>query len=309
MSNLNFKLAGEYKILVKKADGSVIETDWFPNMILDQGLDRIGNGANSVIAYAQVGTGTTAPSALQTSLISYVAGSASSLAPDSISNSGSPNYETTYTWDFTFAQGAVVGNITELGVGWSASGSTLFSRALILDNLGSPTSITIIALDQLTVYYRLKIIPPLGDITGSVTIGGTPYDYTARVSSAGTFANALWTFWGTQVAQSGSLIVGRAAQTYGAGSVLGAITGNPTISSGTASGTATGSSYTPGSFTRDFTYTWSITQGNATGGVQSIVFVYGVQDSMKFQYRFDTVIPKDNTKTMSITTNISWNRV
>jgi len=310
MSNFNLKLAGEYKIVVNKADGTTVETDWFSNLILDQGLDRIGAGWNQVIAYAQVGTGTIAPAVTQISLETPAGGSTQQTSPNGgIVNSGAPAYETTYTWSFAFAQGAVVGNITEIGVGWAATGSTLFSRALILDNLGNPTSITIVAIDQLTVFYRLKIVPPLSDITGTVTIGGTPYNYTARVAQAGSFANATWTFWASQIAQAGSLVPPRGALTYGSGSVLGAITGSPTLASGTSTTSISSGTYTPGSFNRDATVTWSISQGNATGGIQAIAFNYGVQDSMRFQYRFDTVIPKDNTKTMSITSNISWNRV
>lgn len=308
--SFNLQLAGEYKIVVNRADGTVYETDWFKNIILDQGLDRMGNGSSSVIGYAQVGTGTTAPDPLQTSLVSPVAGSAlQSSANGGISNSGSPNYETTYTWFFTFSQGSVVGNITEVGVGWSSSGSTLFSRALILDNLGSPTSITIVALDQLTVYYRLKIIPPLSDVSGSVTIGGTPYTYTARVANVGSFANATWTFWTAQASQTGSLIQLDNAATYSSSSVLGAITGTPTSSSGTATTTITAGSYTPGSFTREHTCTWSISQGNATGGIGAILLEYNYNASMDFQYKFDTPIPKDNTKVLSLTASISWNRV
>ena len=307
-------MGGEYKIVVTKPDGTTHETGWFDNIILNQGLDRIGSSVNQVISYAQVGTGTSTPAITQTGLDAPIAGSAQQTSPNGgVTNSGSPTYTENFVWFFAFAQGAVVGNITEIGVGWAASGNTLFSRALILDNLGSPTSITIVAIDQLTVYYRLKIVPPVSDVSGTVTIGGTPYNYTARVANVGSFSNSTWTFWASQIGRPGSLtypntVDSSSAPTYGAGSVLGAITGSPTLASGT-SGTATAGTYTPGTFTRDDTWNWTIAQGNATGGVQAIMLGYSVQGFAQFQYRFATPIPKDNTKTMSLTTRITWTRI
>lgn len=304
---LHTKLAGEYRMVVTRADGTEQDTGWFDNLVLNSGLDRIGNATSNfyVITNAQVGTGTSAPAATQTALDAWVAGSASSTSSSSITNSGAPNYETTRAWTFTFAQGAVVGNITEIGVGWATNGS-LFSRARILDNLGSPTSITLVALDQLTVYYRLKITPLVTDMTGTVVISSVSYPYTARVSNAGTFGNATWLFAGAQAGWSGSVvgIYGSAGQTFAAGSVLGAITGSPTLSSG-STGTVAAGPYTAGTFYRDDVWTWNATQGNATGGIQCIVFPFAFS-SVNFQYRFSTVIPKTNTNTLSLTTRISW---
>lgn len=310
MINLSIKLAGEMRVVVNRPDGTIHDTGWFNNLILNQGLDRIGSATNTVIGYAQVGTGTSTPVATQVGLDSPVAGSAQQTLPNGgITNSGNPTYNSNISWFFTFAQGAVVGNITEIGVGWaSGTGNTLFSRALILDNAGLPTSITVTSIDQLTVYYRLTITPPVTDLTGSVVIGGTSYDYTARVATVGSFCNSSWIFWASQIGQSGSLPYPFSSSTYGAGSVLGSITGSPTLASGTA-GTVTPGTYTPGAYQRTDTWNWSTAQGNASGGIQAIVFAYGPQSSMFYQYRFDTVIPKDNTKIMSIVTRITWTRV
>ena len=311
MINFDIKLGGEYKLVITKPDGTKQETGWFSNLILNQGLDRIGTSSNQIISYAQVGTGNVAPAITQIGLNSFLAGS-SQFTGVPVTNSGAPTYISNHVWNFPFAQGAVVGNITEIGVGWAPTGNNLFSRALILDNLGSPTSITLVAIDQLTVYYRLKVVPPLTDVSSTVTIGGTPYNYTARVSSVGSFVFSSYTFWASQIGQAGSMVypytAGTAGQTYGAGSVLGTITGTPTVQSGTG-GSVTPGTYTPGTYTRDDTFNWSITQGNATGGIQAIVFYFAPQGGVSFQYRFTTVIPKDNTKTLSITTRITWTRI
>lgn len=310
MINFDIKMGGEYKIVITKPDGSIQETGWFDNIILNQGLDRIGSSTNEVIGYAQVGTGTSIPAITQVGLDLPLAGSALQSSPNGgRTSAGSPTYTSNFVWFFTFTQGSVIGNITELGVGWASSGNTLFSRALILDNLGVPTSIAITNVDQLTVYYRLKIVPPLTDTTSSITISGTPYSYTGRVANVGSFASSIWNFWASQIGTLGSLTYPRRSYVYSAGSVIGPVTGEPTNLLDGGYANATPGTYTPGTYTRTDTFNWSISQGNGVGGIQAIVLEYDVQGFMDFQYRFNTVIPKDNTKTLSITVGITWTRI
>jgi hypothetical protein len=310
MIDLQTKLAGEYRLVINRADGNVEDTGWFDNLILNQGLDYLGNSLGlGIVRYAQVGTGTSTPVATQTALDARVAGTESSPAGAqavTATNEGAPLYRTLLTYAYPFAQGSVVGNITEVGVGISAAaGNNLFSRARIVDNLGAPTSITIVALDQLTVYYRVRIIPPLTDATGTVSISSTNYNYTMRVSNVASFANVQFLLNSSnnfsQAQNAGHLA-------YPAGSVLGAITGFPSGSPG-VDGTATTSSYTNGTYYRDVTFNWSISQGNAAGGIQCIKFVWPQSYSvLQFQVRFDTVIPKTNTNVLALNVRYSWAR-
>lgn len=310
MINLETKLAGEYRMVVNRSDGTVDDTGWFDNLILNQGLDYLGNSALAgyIVRCAQVGTGTSTPVATQTALDSRIAGTTSSPDNQAVSavNEGAPLYRTLLTYVFPFAQGSVVGNVTEVGVGATTTAGNLFSRARIVDNLGAPTSITIVALDQLTVYYRVRIAPPLSDATGTVTISGTPYNYTMRVANVGSFANVQFLLNSSQSFSYASDSSGQI--TYPAGSVLGPITGIPT---GTAAsgGTAVTSSYTIGNYFRDATFNWSISQGNAAGGIQCIRFTWPQSYSViQFQVRFDTVIPKTNTNVLALNVRYSWAR-
>lgn len=320
MSHLNLTtgISGEYKLVINRADGTIEETNWFSNIILDTGMDRMGlTTANIwVLQYARVGTGNSTPVATQTSLDAQIAasnqnGTAPATSPV-IVNEGAPLYRTTQTHSFAFNQGAVVGNISEIGVGWATTGTSLFSRALILDNLGSPTTITLVALDQLTVYYRIRLVPQVTDTTGSVTISSTPYTYTARVANVGSFGNFSNLFRGPVQDVLGSLTTpyGPDSTTHSAGSTLGAVTSVPTLQSGAAPTVAFGT-YSNGSFFRDDIFTWSITQGNATGGIQCITLAYVSAGGsyIRYQYRFDTVIPKTSTNTLTLTVRISWARV
>lgn len=298
--NFNIGVAGEYNIVVARADGTIEETGWFPNLILNQGLDRLANPAGSNLRYCQVGSGSIAPAVTQTGLQTFVAGGGNASTPDSYVNEGSPSYNTLYTFSYVFTQGAVVGNITEVGVGWLTTGPNLFSRALILDNLGVPTSITLVSIDQLTVYYRLKLVPPLTDATGSFTISSTTYNYTARVAQVGSFA--VWPYSTDYLTQPDGVYV------FPAGSALGPITGIPTGSLLSGSN-GVPQSYSPGSYFRDAVWTWSVSQGNAVGGIQCIVFFWVPASTMAFQYRVDTPIPKTNTRVLTITVRQSWARV
>jgi hypothetical protein len=309
MIDLQTKLAGEYRLVINRADGNVEDTGWFDNLILNQGLDLLGNsGGQGIVRYAQVGTGTSTPVVTQTALDARVAGAESSPAGAqavTATNEGAPLYRTLMTYAYPFAQGSVVGNITEVGVGTTAATGGLFSRARIVDNLGAPTSITIVALDQLTVYYRVRMIPPLADATGSVSISSTNYNYTMRVANVASFMNV-------QFLLNSSLNFSQAQNSghvaYPAGSVLGPITGVPTGTPG-VDGTAVTSSYTTGTYYRDATFNWSITQGNVVGGIQCIRFIWPqTYSAMQFQVRFDTPIPKTNTNVLSLNVRYSWAR-
>lgn len=307
MSISTFKLGfqGEYNLVVRRPDGSTYETGWFKNIITDIGLDRLAT--SGALLAARVGTGTSVPVAGNTDLDNQIA-STTSETYQGASNSGAPLYKTTVTYSYAFAQGAVVGNITELGIGWAATGATLFSRALILDTGGSPISLTITAIDQLTVYYRLIVTPPLSDMVGTVNISGTDYGYTARIGAVSSFF-AQDVFTGTDRIP----LTNTNANThiaYAAGCSLGSITStglSGTSSSFNPSSVSYGS-YTPGSYFANTTINMSISLANLSGGVQGYYLPLS-NTAFRIQYRFDTPIPKDNTKTMSLTFRSSWARV
>lgn len=305
----NLNLVGEYRYEVRRNGNIVEESDWFHNVILLQGLNRLGlvESGNATTNVSRIGTGTSAPTNIQTQLDAQVASSTYSSAISSSVNSGSPNYITTLTFGYPYAQGAVVGNMTEIGTGWSSTGATLFSRALILDSSGNPTSITITAIDQLTVYYRLSAIPDLSDKFGVINIGGVNYNYTLRPRDIGTYMKSTAMFTNPQIGFPGYTFVPLGSSTSAATTQLSAITTSPALSG--VSGTSTAGTYSSNSYFRDDVFNWSISQGNATGGVG--IFLYGwggpVQEgTVEYQMRVDTPVPKDDTKTMSLTARIAW---
>ncbi len=308
-------LKGEYRLVLNEGTDREKDTGWFPNLITDGGLDRLAINNPDIFHYSSIGTGTTAPANADTTLQAYVAQS-STRTLDSSSNDGASTYIAQTQSHWVYTQGAVVGNMAEVGVGWGALGTTLFSRARILDAGGSPTTLTVVALDQLTVYYKLTCTPQLTDITGTVSISGTSYNYTGRISGCASFFSSIGTIFGNASGSRFGLPSGsggfgmntRSTQT------LGAITSTPSgTSTNAAAGSGTVAAYVAGDKHLDGTFSVSPSEGNSVGGIGTVVlFFTGSQQA--YQYSFaatsgGTTIPKDNTKTFSLTTRFAWDRL
>ena len=276
----------------------------FDNLITDAGMNKLGSaGATKVISHVQVGTGSTAPATTDTSLASYLDGTDRSFAISS-TYGGSPTYhtETVYSWEFD--QGAAAGNLSEIGVGWAVSGS-LFSRALIVDGAGSPTTVTVTSIEFLAVTYKLRMYPPTTDVTGSISMGGVSYDYIIRPSGAG---GGGWQRHGDYGYASINSVV-KFGQAYNGN--IGPITGSP---SGTVAASTwfTSAAYVNNSYKLTMTSSMGISEGNLVGGIRTIVVplvsASGYARQMSWQCQFDPAIPKDNTKTLSLTFEVAWAR-
>jgi hypothetical protein len=300
---------GYFRCVVNEGTDREVDTGWFENLVVDAGLDRLAQTtAPLVFSWSSIGTGTNTPLVSNTSLQAFVADS-SAVTVDSQFNDGPTNYPSEFQAHYVYAQGAVVGNMAEVGIGWASGGANLWSRSRILDGSGNPTTLTLISLDQLTIYYRLVSTNPTADVSGSVSISGTPYAYVGRMADAGSFANALFNMleggssveWGQITTSSGGVIT-----SYDSTSVLGAITGEPSGTS-ESSGSSTVASYSTGTFYRDSTLTLSPSQGNLSGGIGAMLFNYS-QGGFKYQFSFSPPIPKTNTETLTLTARLSWGR-
>ena len=276
----------------------------FDNLITNSGLDRLAMAGSNMLTHFQVGTGTNAPETVDTILGNRRAGTETNFSHSS-SYSGAPHYYTTVTYSAQFLAGTATGNLSEVGIGWGNSGTNmvsaiLFSRALILDGLGNPTTITITASEVLTVYYYLRYYPNLTDVTGTINISGTNYNYICRPSEVN---SAGW----------GMLNKGLATQSSFGGytGAIGAITGLP---SGTIGYHFTGSplsslgalTYTNGTYYRDLDVFLQINSVNLSGGIRSISG-FNAQVG-NFQIQFTPNIPKDSTKTLLLRIRVSWGR-
>lgn len=306
-ANLEFKVCGRYRIQLANSSGEIKQdTDWFDNLITNQGLDFYGSlpsnfdGSTFLNVRCAVGTSNTVPAFTDTSLGAQLGPSTGfNAGPTTTFIAGPPDY-ISGLYTYTFPLGAIVGNIAEVGVGIIIGGSSsipisVFSHALIQTG-GVPTTISVTSSDQLIVTFELRLYLNTTDSSYSVTISSVNYSGTQRVSQ---YNNTSTYSINTAVSFSNGL---------GGGSVyngtIGSITGAPSGLSTTLPN-PTAAAYTSGTYFRAFTSASSISQSNVSGGISAIVFSSSLGNN---QFSVSPVLPKDGTKTMSLTYNVSWAR-
>lgn len=148
------KMGCIYVAEVLRSDGTVIKRSGeSPNLLTQYGLDVL-NGANSNNhTNLIVGTGTNPPSLSDTALTNPSAPVGATTYSSRYDRTGTIHYiETAVT--YTFAQGAVVGNITEVGLIYNSS---VVSLALFLDGSGIPTAITVLSDEILRVIVLARV--------------------------------------------------------------------------------------------------------------------------------------------------------
>ncbi len=183
---MKFELPGGsiagYFVLSTDKRGVIAE---FPNLITNLGLNYFYTyGFN--LSYCYVGSGNTPPSFADADLNNFIGETWTNYASSTVSNTSTPPYISTKNYFYEFPVGVATGNLSEIGMGWKNSGvRKLFSRALILDAQGLPTTITVLPTEILRVTYILKLYIPDTDVSGSLTlsgnVGGT-HTWTARAA-------------------------------------------------------------------------------------------------------------------------------
>lgn len=289
-------LAGRFRLIVRDGDTMEVtkDTGWFNNLILDQGLNLYGSNPNGHISqFCQVGTSNVAPNVTQTALVARVAGT-SDMQESIAGNSGVAPY---YGWvrsRYRFAVGAAAGNLSEVGVSGQTN-AELFSRALIVDGGGSPTTITVLPTEVLDVWYELRMYPDPVDKIFQLQVGPTLHDCVLRPANIGSF-------------QMPATNAGSFARGFYAGGQLscysgaiGAITSSPSGFMFNAHSSAV-QPYSSNSYRRAIQYTYGL---SSTGNIRSVATG---QWPAAFQCEFTPVIPKTNTNTLTLTFRVGWNR-
>lgn len=289
------RVSGRFKLVATDESGKErLLADWFSNLITNGGLDQIGTTATWLTG-CSVGSGNTAPANTDTQLAALVGTSTDIIGSTSSILTVSPYYGSRINTYF-FPAGAATGTLAEIGIGLSPT--ALFSRALIKDGSGNPTTVTVSAGESLTAFYEFRHYPPLTDTTGTITITGVNYNYTVRAANAGA---GNWA-----PAQLGD-IDGPILLTACAGAIT-ALTAQP---SGTSAAESSGNdiAYTPASLHVDRSSVFGGGIANF-GGINSLFYTCGqVNGAMgSFQVGFNIPVPKDATHAVAITVRKSWVR-
>lgn len=294
---LPVRMRGFYKIeAVDMVSGRRrLLADWFPNLITNNGLELLSTGG--FYSFMCVGSGNTAPSNTDTTLASFVAATSVQQATSGSSAGSSPWYGA-FTLTNRFAAGTATGNLAEVGIGPANNGTNLFSRALILDGGGSPTTITVLSSEALDVTYQLRNYAPVGDTTGTVVISGTTYTWTARASNANSSA------WQMIAAEIGG--VGNCNCYNGA---LGAVTSAPAGANDVPSSISP-IAYSAGSHQRDGNCFFDLNRANLSGGLSAFRTGFGLSSGRmgEAQIGFSPAIPKDASHTLNMVFRCAWDR-
>jgi hypothetical protein len=309
-SNQTVKLSGHFKLQLRKSNGSLKNEMEFDNLITNIGLNRIATG--SAINGCAIGSGTSIPAVTDTQLQTF--GQYTTNIISSTNNMqlvNLPNYGFSRK-TYRFAEGSLNGNYSEIGVGWL--NNQLFSRALIKDANGNPTTITVLPDEFLDVTYEVRLYIPTtdvvttGELTGlsnNITITRRPIFVTQVGSNTG---NKGWTpLDGTNTlgGSAGLLLSASAFYPTSYTQILPMTTPSTSVSS--ISGgpvTLTTAAYVNNSLQRSFTMNFSTS--TYVGTYQHFVIELGMCGC--YQFFFDTPIVKTSDQILTMYFTSSWGR-
>ena len=152
------ELAGRVKLQISGGERGVIDYPWQDNMILDQGFIRLitGYGAGAplgALSYFGVGSSSQTVSPTDTGLIAPIARVSRGSVVRGWDEGGGFGWTRAKA---TFANGLAAGNISELAAGYGNNNTSACARALVLDELGNPTTITVLAGETLVVTWEWR---------------------------------------------------------------------------------------------------------------------------------------------------------
>lgn len=300
LGGTHLALQGKYLLVKRKAGtGKITQTLEFSNLITNAGLDRFGVG--NPISFICLGTSSSTPTNTDTVLGAGLAASTTSapkIAPEAPSVSN--GYKRTVIYGYRFSSGVAVGNLTEIGAGWGTfpSDYILFSRALIKDGSGNPTTLTVLSDETLDVYYTVFHQPDLTDHEYDVTLNGVlthvtgrPYNVSGSVS-AGLVPRVTALSW-MRLHDSG----------------LAAITNSPPQGIPSPILSTSFSTYINSEYKRQST--WNVPLNSGNGNIKLISLYTQGSNNLDFpgyQFLLDPVITKTSSDIMTVTVEFSWGR-
>ena len=298
--NEKIRMEGFYSFKVSNSKGesrdlSGIIAEDHKNLILDVGLNALGT--TSVVSACKVGTGVTPVAVSQTDLATPLA-TTSTLQSSSTGRNSTAPYYTGGRRTFRFNQGAAAGNLTEVGVTYGG-GSSLFSRALIVDSGGNPTTLTILSDEWLDVTYELRIYQDLADKTFNITLLGV--DHVVTVRPANVTTNPSYSSYFFDHFISWYYYYSQCSHYNG---TIGTITGSPS-GIGSSEGGVSYGAYSQNSLQRSIIYGVGLNDANLSGGIQSTIIN---TDKCIWQVGYSPAIAKDSFKTLTMIYTLSWGR-
>lgn len=334
MSNVGMR--GIYQLVVRKAPASgppsdrdliVYEGPEFSNLITDTGLDTLGQTtpAGVVIGRCYVGTGNTAPAVTQTGLTNFLLkpGSANRTyaSLERVAQGTDVTDPTKPFWwrkvRYVFAPGDVEGNVSEVGI-FRYDHTVMWSRELVRDLSGNPTSVTVLIDEYLEVRYEVRVYPNMASDVRTVNVLGVNH----TVTTMPWLTDIVTSTSGRVLLEGGNSGIGIADYYQGpdftdryiynltAGNIGTPFTAPPTRVGGNSISQAGGisatvSPYVSGSRSNSIVYTVPPALGNLVGGYGLMVVHTSVGN---WKISFSPNLPKNSDRSFSNALTISWGR-
>lgn len=289
-------MGGRYRFTATRPDGSErVLTDWFDNLLLNSGLDLIGTTNPGMTSFCRVGTGTSTPAVTQTELDNILKSTGNIITQTA--GSDVPGGFAWYRQTFRFEADTESYNVREVGIG----SSQYFSRSLIKDGSGNPTTITILPGEMLNVTYELRLYWPTGESVTNVNIEGVDYTVTTRAALVGSWGE-LGRF--AFLTQNGLGEVFSDVLFYNSVDSLGAITDN-------ISGNFIGRPNTimrTGGYILGSHYADAFVEANTDSITQQINGCVLLSYLGIYKMKFTPNIPKNNGNILQLNFRASWGR-
>lgn len=300
MLKANLGVQGFYKLTVskdKECKEVVKESGWMPNLITNAGMNRIGDSKfvyGHVDREWHVGSGNTTPDYTDTALETPIASTSYDGYPNARGTTGTYAY---YRYVRQFDQGAAEGNIAEVGIG--PDGGDLFSRALVVDDQGNPTTITVLDNEFLTLSYELRINIPQSDFLSTVNfvVDGSNVSTDITMRAAGVDSDKYW-------GERSYYYLGVCSQFRAGNHTMGPISDRDLTGD---VGDVTTNTYVENSHEITGSAHFGLNEANYTGGV-NYIFIRGAAGFGSWKANFDPPLDKDNTKELTFDFGVSWTR-
>lgn len=312
MINLHFGLDGHFTMHKGTLDtnGEPVTREYvtdFGNMVLDTGLQRIGENADWM-NWLHLGSGITAPAPLQNSLVNATyKGNTLAPAPHTHHGINIDDPLNPYCWItrvFRVTPRGENRTYAELGVGWNDN--NLYSRTLIKDPLGGQNTITILGDEYLDVTYEARMYMPVDTAVYTVTPTGDDIEPRVITVHASALNVSSWTFgWGLGQSASPVNICGNYTsghnRFYNGG--RGGLYQNP-------EGSTVGSSFNVNSTVRssDTSMVFNFTR-DLPDNIGTLRTLQVSQQAFCYQMEFNPPFVKTNEDRFNLSYSISWGRL
>lgn len=173
------RVKGHYRLEVREVGtNNLKQVREFDNLITDHLLKLYSGQYSSTNIFIVVGTGTTTPYPEATDMGNQIAYKQFKYS-EVICNPTAPDYVSGRRLGARFNAGDINNTITEVGM-TNQGNNKLCTWALITDDNGNLSPVTVGANEYLDVYYELYYYPDLTETTGSFVLDGTTYQYVAK---------------------------------------------------------------------------------------------------------------------------------